>query len=199
MTYKIGDRVRITGEGTIGNILITKEMVGEIIGIKPNGLVCVEFDEYIGGHSCNGAGREEHCWWIGSCCLEPVSVETKKIVITSDGKETLARLYEGNKVIKKAVAKCSPEDEYNFEIGARIAFDRLMGDKPVKPKYYNGKVVCVEAIKGTIYTVGKVYEFKDGKLEINGMCILPVDKGITTLEEWNDDEDLYCKFIPLVE
>ena len=131
MTYKIGDRVRITEKRDIANPLITKGMVGEIIRVKPDGLVCVEFDKCIKGHSCSGVGRDEHCWWIPSRRIEPVSVETKKIVITSDGKETLARLYEGNKVIKKAVAKCSPEDEYNFEIGARIAFDRLMGDKPV--------------------------------------------------------------------
>ena len=199
MTYKIGDRVRITGDRCIGNSLITKGMVGEIIEVKPNGSVCVEFDKNINGHDCLGMGRNGHCWWVGIKHLQLAPIETKRIVITSDGKETLARLYEGNKVIKKAVAKCSPEDEYNFEIGAGIAFDRLMGDKPVKPKYYNGKVVCVEAEKDTVYVVGKIYEFKDGRVKITPYASLPIETPITTLDEWNDDKNLYCKFIPLVE
>lgn len=86
-----------------------------------------------------------------------------KIVITTDGRETLARLYDGNKVIKTATAKCSPDDKFDFETGATIAFDRLF-DKHEKeePKYFNGKVVCVNEYLG--FTVGKIYEF------VNGQC-----------------------------
>jgi hypothetical protein len=53
----------------------------------------------------------------------------KKIVITADEKETLARLFEGGKVVKSATAKCSPEDEFDFATGARLAFDRLLGEE----------------------------------------------------------------------
>lgn len=53
---------------------------------------------------------------------------TQKIVITTDGVETLARLYEGDKVVKKATAKCSPDDTFDFNVGAKIAFERLMND-----------------------------------------------------------------------
>lgn len=49
-----------------------------------------------------------------------------KIVITRDGSTTLARLYEGDKVIKSAESKCSPSDTYDFNVGARMAFDRLV-------------------------------------------------------------------------
>lgn len=49
----------------------------------------------------------------------------RKIVITTDGVETLARLYEDGKVVNSATAKCSPDDEFDFEEGARIAFERL--------------------------------------------------------------------------
>ncbi len=31
---------------------------------------------------------------------------------------------------EKAIAKCSPEDEFDFEVGAKLAFDRLLSKKP---------------------------------------------------------------------
>ena len=85
-----------------------------------------------------------------------------KIVITTDGTETLARLYDGNKVIKTATAKCSPDDNFSFETGAKIAFERLIDYAEKEPKYFNGKVVCVNKYAG--FTVGKIYKF------VNGQC-----------------------------
>ena len=49
-----------------------------------------------------------------------------KIVITSDGTTTLAKLFEGSKVIKSAEAKCAPSDTYSFELGANLAYNRLV-------------------------------------------------------------------------
>jgi hypothetical protein len=49
-----------------------------------------------------------------------------KIVITTDGTATLARLYDGDKVVKRAEAKCAPSDTYDFTTGANLAYDRLM-------------------------------------------------------------------------
>lgn len=49
-----------------------------------------------------------------------------KIVITTDGKKTTARLYNDKECVKTATAKCSTDDEFDFEEGARIAFDRLV-------------------------------------------------------------------------
>ena len=48
-----------------------------------------------------------------------------KIVITTDGKTTLARLYDGKTVIKSAGAKCSPDDTFDFAVGAKLAMERL--------------------------------------------------------------------------
>lgn len=50
-----------------------------------------------------------------------------KIVITTDGKTTLARLYDGKKVIKTAEAHCSPDDKFDFSVGANWAMERLIG------------------------------------------------------------------------
>lgn len=52
-----------------------------------------------------------------------------KIVVCRDGNRVTASLYEGGKKVAAGVAKCSPEDTFNFVTGARIAFDRLMTEK----------------------------------------------------------------------
>lgn len=49
-----------------------------------------------------------------------------KIVVCRDGNRVSASLYKNGKKVATGVAKCSPEDTFNFATGARIAFDRLM-------------------------------------------------------------------------
>lgn len=49
-----------------------------------------------------------------------------KIIITTDGRVTTARMYEGKRVVKEGKATCNPEDVFDYEKGARLAFDRLM-------------------------------------------------------------------------
>ena len=51
--------------------------------------------------------------------------DDQKIVITTDGKTTTAAFYEGKKIVKKAKARCNPDDTFDFVIGAELAFDRL--------------------------------------------------------------------------
>lgn len=50
----------------------------------------------------------------------------QKIVVVQDKSRVIASLYEGGKKVAAGVAKCSPEDIFDFSTGARIAFDRLM-------------------------------------------------------------------------
>jgi hypothetical protein len=73
--------------------------------------------------------------------------------------------------------------------------------KETEPKYYNGKVVCVsKKCNSAAYTVGKVYEFIDGRVKIDNGCKIPVDgREVATLEEWNKSDDYYATFIPFVE
>ena len=68
----------------------------------------------------------------------------------------------------------------------------------VSTKYYSGKVVCVEADEGTAYTVGKIYEFKDGRVKIDNGNKIPVFP-VRSLDEWNDSDWLLAKFIELKE
>jgi hypothetical protein len=52
-----------------------------------------------------------------------------KIHIMVKDRTTHAILKQGNQVIKRAQAICNPSDEFNFEIGANIAFQRLVGSE----------------------------------------------------------------------
>lgn len=81
-------------------------------------------------------------------------IEPQKIVITSDGVTTTAKLYNAKKLVKTAQTKCNPADDYNFLTGAEIAVGRL--------KLLNTKIVITESSDNSYFTVGKIYEVKDG-------------------------------------
>ena len=201
-----------------------------------------------------------------------MNTRDRSIHITTDGKTTHAVLKDGGKVTKRAKAVCSPHDEFDFNTGARIALDRLVGNpvdappgtvrevkrpakvgewvkvtlenlgrdygpyskgdvfrvvkdsygdgvlaqsdkpfhtkrytecgenvtqlldseyvvlegytpEPEKPKYYNGKVVCVDASLG--FTPGKVYAFKDGMTVDDDGDVRPGDWRLEKLEDYS--------------
>lgn len=67
MRFKIGDRIRICKD-YIGRPFSVYEfdnfrLTGTIVDIRKN-KIAVEFDENIGGHTCNGKTKPEHGWWI---------------------------------------------------------------------------------------------------------------------------------------
>lgn len=80
-------------------------------------------------------GRE--VWCQASRVVPDKGVVKQKIVITTDGVETLARMYEDGKVVKCATAKCAPDDEFDFNEGARIAFERLVQTERAKKLEFN--------------------------------------------------------------
>lgn len=159
MKYKVGDKVRVRRdfadksycmEDGVHSWCVTNEM------LELRGRVVTINEAFISGYRIN----DFPCWWTDE--MFEGKTNDKKIVITTNGTETLARLYEGNKVVKSATAKCSPQDAFDFNIGAKLAFDRLIKNTAEeKEEYYNGKVVCVESDR-LYFTVGKIYEFIDG-------------------------------------
>ena len=160
MKYKVGDKVRIVSkwgkdcyqnkEGRMDKWL------GKVMTVRRADSSIYRMVEDRGDNEMLG-------WFWPENCIAGLACE-KKIVITTDGAETLARLYEGNKVIKTATAKCSPDDKFSFETGAEIAFERLFdSEEKEEPKYFNGKAVCVHRELG--FTAGKIYEF------VNGQCL----------------------------
>ena len=127
MTFKIGDRVRVVRESLCHSAKVG--MTGLIV-VKTGTCFGVRFDNaFADGHSLDGRCKNGHGQWMVGEDLELIG-DNHKIVITSDGKTTLARLCEGKKVVKSAEAKCSPDDEFDFTKGAKIAFERLMEEKP---------------------------------------------------------------------
>lgn len=85
------------------------------------------------------------------------------IVIRRDDRDVIASHKRGDEIVKTAKATCAPSDEFNFETGAKLAFDRLMGrEKPLyncigsatprpAPKFKVGdRVVCDFYGTGTI-------------------------------------------------
>ena len=65
-------------------------------------------------------------WSFKETDLEKIN---NTIVIYQNGNETIAL----NKATgEKAAAKCHPDDEFDFEVGAKLAFQRLVGSEDVE-------------------------------------------------------------------
>lgn len=102
--------------------------------IKIGAEIGIQFDQNVEGHDLatiptsriirGRTGKDGYCLWASEKEIE--ILEQPKIVITTDGRKTLASLYDGENVTKRAEAKCAPEDAFDFNTGARLAFDRLM-------------------------------------------------------------------------
>jgi hypothetical protein len=106
MKFKVGDRVRFTGDcpTCTGKTATITAFSGDFAIIEGEGIT--------------------HKRWQ-TCCIECVPLPV--IVITSDGTTTTATMRDGKQIVKSATAKCNPTDTYDFETGARLAFGRLIG------------------------------------------------------------------------
>lgn len=115
--FKVGDKVRILDGSNIENyaggwIQKMRRYVGEIHEISNV--------EHLSSDSTNYR-------------LEGVAYVWDERGLERCGNETIVIYRKDNEVIaldkrtgKKAIAKCSPEDTFDFNIGAKLAFDRLM-------------------------------------------------------------------------
>lgn len=137
----------------------------------------------------------------------------QELHVTSDGTTTHAVLKEGGKVVKRAKAVCSPDDEYRFETGARLAIDRVFGkdekkDDPKEPKFKFeiGDVVKVSNVYHNTYVrlCGFIKQFGEDYLARYAYSRYP-DKGFLYLvrqrAEWTryDGEKFNLYVIELVE
>lgn len=161
MKYKVGDKVRIVSEWGEGCRQSPDGRMDKWLGKVMTIRRVDDTGSYYKMKEDKGEYADTGWYWYENS-IEGLACENK-IVITSDGTETTARLYDGKKVVKTATAKCSPEDKFDFETGATIAFDRLFEkyEKKEEPKHFSGKAVCVKPYFG--FTVGKIYEFAAGR------------------------------------
>lgn len=119
--FKVGDRVKVIATVTgargarIGDIGTIKVVRGTCLEYA------VEFDnpssEY---HNAGGYCKECHGYWCSNEMLELANPET--IIIYRKGNEVIAL---DKSTGKKAIARCCPEATFDFETGAKLAFDRL--------------------------------------------------------------------------
>lgn len=121
--FKVGDKVRIldgasiekyTG-GWVGAPM--KKHVGKVATIR-KAVSCS--DDRIG----YGLKEIDFVWDERGLELEKES-KNETIVIYRKDREVIAL---DKRTGKKAVAKCSPKDKFDFELGARLAFERLFGN-----------------------------------------------------------------------
>ena len=128
------------------------------------------------------------CEWLGKDYYEFELVEeNNKIVITTDGKTTTSRLFNGKELIRKAEAKCSPDDEFDFMVGAKLAMERL---EEKKNPFKVGDYVKVTGCKSfhhhlPVGSVGRVLKIDDDSCYVDGFS----SRG-GHLDQWVDIDEL---------
>lgn len=185
MKFKVGDKVKVVSTSST----FKKKYIGKTFTIRkinPNSGWGVKNLHYGVEGAC------PYVWFESELKL----VNDEKIIITHDGKTTTATLYREDGSKEKATAKCNPIDEFDFNVGSKLALERLI-EKTTKPKYFNGKVVCICTTVHSL-TPGKIYTFVDG----NAQCDTGVNVTCSPVKDINDLNSRFfgrTKFLPIVE
>lgn len=177
MKYKAGQKVRVRKDLCQGSKYNCWMVVSDMLKYRGKTVTIedIDFDHY---------HIKEAPWAWTDDMFEPIPNE--KIVITSDGVTTTARKYDGKKIVKEAKAVCSKDDVFNFDVGAKLAMERLLGGGIPEKSLYNGRVICTNNNDSPLYVTGKIYEFVNGELTENGapLCCVPKDVIIRSLRDW---------------
>lgn len=119
--FKVGDKVRVVSEAT-GKV--RPGTIGEIVSINSSPLnkeVCVKFP---------GGFRVYFYGIVVKDVIEKVTNEPQhpkdKLVVYIQGTSVVAKYIREDKTSVEAVAKCNPEDTFDFLIGAQVALKRLV-------------------------------------------------------------------------
>jgi len=188
-SFKVGDKVRIKPYDKVKDHRGISEFTWKPYAKK-------EFIiKFIG---CFSVQFEEDGYFWSFEALEPV-FDKHELIVFSKGPETVAVEKVNGKVVRKGVAKCSPHDEYKWEIGRNLALERLLEEyKPEEKPLYNGKVVCVRnsTANERIYKVGKIYQFENGYIYGENNVKKP-DNPVHSFEEWKDFS--FSEWIEIVE
>ena len=131
MKFEVGKLYKVTKTTRKGNVIkITKDLGGDRYKYET---VISEHDD-LQKSFVNGSFFAD--------CLKPMN---ECIVVYQKGSTVIAL----NKVTgEKGVAKCSPDDEFNFETGAKLAFERLTRTNISEPDNEFGAMAS--ALKGMV-------------------------------------------------
>lgn len=160
MKFKAGDKVR----GVKGSVKGYEGVVVETnSGIDYDMILC-RFKNFYGhcGNGCTKRGKDydtsDH-YYVYPHMIELISRPNETIVIYRKDDKVIAL---DKRTGKKTEAKCHPDDEFDFSIGAKLAFERLIEEKEEKEQYYNGKIIFTKG--DSTFKTGHIYEVIDGKI-----------------------------------
>lgn len=141
--FKVGDRVKVKKNTVTLNIRTLGEC-GTVKKLLTNNSYSVEFDRFVGGHDCKGFAKYGYGWNCAEDALDLVKHQNETIVIYRNDNKVVAL---DKSTGEKAEAKCNPADEFDFRTGAKLAFNRLMGEdngvREVKRKAKVGEYIKI--------------------------------------------------------
>lgn len=157
--FKVGDRVKVKKNTVTLNIRTVGEC-GTVKELLTDNYYSVEFDKFVGGRDCNGFAKDGYGWNCAEDALDLVKHQNETIVIYRNDNKVVAL---DKSTGKKAEAKCNPADEFDFRTGAKLAFNRLMGEdnavREVKRKAKVGEYIKIVDAKpmGIPYKNGDIF------------------------------------------
>lgn len=161
--FKVGCKV-INKEGEGNYIHTSKGFIGVVTDVSSTGTIIKVKGKSVTKYWPDSYGKEGE-WSVDPKYFDLYVPHEGKILIMVDEKDDNKIIARDLLTNKTAEAKCNPKDEWDFNKGAKLALERLT--KPEKPKYWTGKVVCVDTPDNELFTIGKVYKVEDGILRDN--------------------------------
>ena len=156
--FKVGDRV-VEKKGQKKGIVVDFSKDYENVFVKFGG-----WNEGHDGRGHTESGKTyygKHCWYFCEEQLEIIKDETI-VIYRNDNKVVALDKSTG----EKAEANCNPADEFDFRTGAKLAFNRLMGED-VKPdngvREVKRKAKVGEYIK-VVYAMPCLIPYKNGDI-----------------------------------
>lgn len=80
--FKVGDRVIAISEYEGNDDIVG--VTGTVIEVRGTSLYSVAYDDYIGGHTCNGKCNDGHGWRTSARCLEFFIIPEPVITMSYD-------------------------------------------------------------------------------------------------------------------
>lgn len=105
--FKIGDKVIGNERASYRYVITCTGYVGTVTRIDGNKITL------------------DHNYIVDTEAFDLYTEHVVRIEITQDNRKVVARKIRGDKVIAKASVNCNPEDEFDFDTGAKLAIERL--------------------------------------------------------------------------
>ena len=202
--FCLGDRVKheILGEGTI--VAIDEDTIlpyavwfdkqnyltNDLSLLEGSGL---SFNIWKNCPSYEQRKKERKGYWCSKSTLSKSKNKNKKIIIYQNGTETILNYYENDQKERTVKARCHPDDEYDFLIGAKVAFEHFT----IGRELINGQYVYIGETNDS-FTKGKIYMFDKGyTMDDKGCKNLQLDP-ITEKEAQNSNSSFSKKFVKIV-